>query len=73
MHGLPVVTRDEFEDLDESTAASLLRIRYSALVDAGCELEAAVVLAVHPEVELSDAIALLKRGCPPRTALRILL
>jgi hypothetical protein len=31
------------------------------------------VLASHVEIDLHDASALTRRGCPPETALRILL
>jgi hypothetical protein len=67
-----VITRQSFEALDTETAARLLRARFTALTDAGCDIEDAVVIAVHPEVELGDALDLLRRGCPVKTALRIL-
>ena len=39
----------------------------------GCDAEAAALIAVHPEVSVTEAAHLLERGCEPRTALRILL
>lgn len=72
MRWIPILTTDEFEDLDASTAAELLRIRYRALVDAGLEPGEAAVVAAHPEVDLDETLALVRRGCPVRTALRIL-
>jgi hypothetical protein len=68
-----VVTRQSFESLDTENAARLLRARFAALADAGCDIEDAVVIAVHPEVAIEDALDLLRRGCPASTALRIVL
>lgn len=73
MRWIPILTTDEFEDLDSSTAAELLRIRYRALADAGVEPGEAALVAAHPDVDLERALALVRRGCPARTALRILL
>ena len=63
----------EFLALDAGQAAALIESRYDVLRIAGCGPEAAVVLAVHPEVEICDALTLIRDGCPPRTALAILL
>lgn len=70
---LPTVSRETFETLDTESATALLRCRFEALSDAGCTTEDAILVAVHPEVGLEDALVLLGRGCPGRTALRILL
>ena len=70
---IPTVTADEFEALDDEVAETLIRARFFALTSVGCEPEDAVVVAVHPQVPLDAACALVSRGCPGRTALRILL
>lgn len=70
---VPKVTKDEFEELDGDAAVELLTIRYRALADAGFQREEAALVAVHPEVDVEGVVALVRRGCPVRTALRILL
>ena len=40
---------------------------------AGYDIGSALVLASHVEIDLHNASALTRRGCPPDTALRILL
>jgi hypothetical protein len=47
--------------------------RYEQLAAAGYEPRDAARLARRREVDLHAARALLRRGCPPETALRILL
>jgi hypothetical protein len=69
---IPTVTSEEFEEFDASSALHLLHTRYRTVLDAGFDVEAGVVLAVHPEVDLGAAVALLDRGCPVLTVLRIL-
>jgi hypothetical protein len=49
------------------------RWRLQELVRAGYEPCDALVLSGQPELDLHVAIDLVKRGCPPRTAVRILL
>ena len=66
------VSQDEFLALDGDDAASLIVRRFEALRDLGCDPEAAVVVAVHPEISVKDAAPLLQHGCDPRTVLRIL-
>ena len=50
----------------------VVRWREERLLDAGYDTEAALVIAFDREVDLHLAVSLLKRGCPPDTALRIL-
>jgi hypothetical protein len=50
-----------------------LRWRFEELVRSGYDIGSALVLASHVEIDLHDASALTRRGCPPETALRILL
>ena len=66
------VSQDEFEHLDSETAIALIGDRYRALAEAGFDPEDAVVVAVHTEVALADAVPLLAAGCPGATAVRIL-
>ena len=47
--------------------------RFSQLVGAGFEVNHAVALAVRLEIDLHHATALVARGCPSGTAVRILL
>ena len=47
--------------------------RLEQLVAAGYAADDALLLAVRHEVDLHRALALLRNGCPPETALRILL
>jgi hypothetical protein len=61
----------ELSDDDESER--IIRWRLSELSRAGFEWRSAVVLAARPDVDLHRATALLRRGCPVDTALRILL
>jgi len=51
----------------------ILEWRLEQLIDAGYGKEDALRLAVQTEVDLHRAVALLRTGCPPETALRILL
>ena len=47
--------------------------RYERLVRAGYSERDSMVVAERVEVDLHLAVELLERGCPPATALRILL
>ena len=67
------ISKREFLAFDAEQAAHLIRRRYDAVRAAGCDAEAAVVVAVHPEVAIGDAVDLLRRGFAPRTALAILM
>ena len=65
------MTAAQFELIDETEAEAILRWRSKA-VRSGYDVGSALVLASHVEVDLHDASALPRRGCP-ETALRILL
>lgn len=73
MSGEPGISHDEFVALDDKAAALLIAARYEALRVRGCSAEAAVVVAVHPELNVDAAAELIRRGCSPRRVLRILL
>jgi hypothetical protein len=67
------MTAAQFELIDETEAEAILRWRFEELVRAGYDVGSALVLATHVEVDLHDASSLPRRGCPPETAVRILL
>jgi hypothetical protein len=67
------VTAAQFELIDETEAEAILRWRFEELVRAGYDIGSALVLASQVEIDLHDASALTRRGCPSETALRILL
>jgi hypothetical protein len=52
--------------------AEVARWRLSELVRAGYTWDQGVLLAARPDVDLHDAIKLLRRGCPAETAVKIL-
>ena len=67
------MTAAQFEDLRVDEAAEVLAWRFDALCRSGFDLDAAAVLAANVGVGLHDALALVRRGCPPGLATRILL
>jgi len=75
MSGEPTLQATEAEEVVESVtdpAAKVLGWRVEQLLDAGFDSNAAFVLALDRTVDLHEAIELVRRGCPPETALRIL-
>ncbi len=63
----------ESEQLEAPEMEEVLRWRFEVLVRAGYDAGNAMILASHAEVDLHEATDLLLRGCPPDTALRIVL
>ena len=59
-------------DIVETEAERVERWRTSELMRAGFPGDDAVVLAARFDVDLHDAIALVRRGCPVDLAIRIL-
>ncbi len=57
----------------ETRDSDVLRWRFEELRRAGFETEDALIVAADTRIDLHLATALLRRGCPPETALRILL
>ena len=53
--------------------ARVLSWRVEQLIAVGYDSDAAFVLALDRSVDLHEATALVRRGCPPETAFRILL
>jgi hypothetical protein len=67
------MTTAEFSRLENDEAAQILRWRLRSLTAVGYDLDDAVVLASHVEIDLHAAAELVLRGCPSDTAVRILL
>jgi hypothetical protein len=67
------LTAAEFELLDEREAVGIICSRLHELMEGGFELDEALTLAVAPHVDVREATELIRCGCPPETALRILL
>jgi hypothetical protein len=67
------MTATDFEDLRVDEAAEVRAWRFEALRRSGYESDAAVMLAARVEVDLHEAVDLIRRGCPPALAARILL
>ena len=66
------MTAAQFELLGSSAAEELLRARFEALAEWGCPLGDALIIATHVEVDIVDAVALLRHGCPADLVLPIL-
>lgn len=58
---------------EDDELVRVLEWRLVQLVRGGYDPADAGVLASHPEVDLHEALRLVERSCPPKTALRILL
>ena len=56
-----------------SESSRVICWRLAGLAEAGYPDESAAILATCSDIDLHQAIDLLRRGCPPETALRILL
>jgi hypothetical protein len=62
------VTAAQFETIDETEAEMILRWRFDELARSGYDVDSALLLASHVEVDLHEASTLLRRGCPTETA-----
>ena len=60
------------EEHAPNPAARVLSWRIEQLIAVGFDSDAAFVLALDRAVDLHDATELVRRGCPPNTAFRIL-
>jgi hypothetical protein len=67
------MTAAQFELINDTEAEAILRWRFEELSRGGYDIGSALVLASHVEVDLHRAVELTRSGCPPATALRILL
>ena len=76
MSGEPTLQTLEVDEeiiVSRDPAAVVLGWRVEQLIAAGFDSDAAFVLALDRTVDLHEATELVRRGCPPQTALRILI
>ena len=66
------MTAAQFELIGATAAEQLLRARFEALAEWGCPLDEALLITTHVEVDIVDAVALLRHGCPAELVLPIL-
>ncbi len=66
------MTAAQFEALHIDEAADVLAWRFDALCRSGYDLDSAAIVASNVEIDLHTATSLVLRGCPPETAIRIL-
>ena len=67
------MTVTQFDTLEAAAAEAVLRWRLEVLTRAGFDPANAMILASHVEVDLHAAADLVRRGCPPETAVQIVL
>jgi hypothetical protein len=67
------MTAAQLEQLDTGEARQIVHWRFDSLVRAGYAERDAMIVAMQVHVDLHLAVDLVGRGCPPDTALRILL
>ena len=67
------VETDVLEENAPDPAARVLGWRIEQLIAVGFDSDAALVLALDRSVDLHEATELVRRGCPPQTAFRILI
>jgi hypothetical protein len=76
MSGDPTLEAVEVEPAEDNVpdpAARVLGWRIEQLIAVGFDSDAALVLALDRTVDLHEATELVRRGCPPQTAFRILI
>lgn len=73
MAAVLLTTRMETAQKSGQRDADVMRWRFEELRRAGFEKEDALIVAADVQIDLHLATTLLRRGCPPETALRILL
>ena len=61
-----------FSPMARRDASEVLRWRFERLLDAGYDRETASALANRVEIDLHLAVRLVGNGCPPETAVSIL-
>lgn len=66
------MTAAQFDLIGSTAAEQLLKARFEALAEWGCPLDDAVLIAGSIEVDIVDAVALLRNGCSAELVLRIL-
>jgi hypothetical protein len=73
--GDPTITAQATEVVEDSApdpAAQVLGWRIEQLIAVGFDSDAAFVLALDRNIDLHEATELVRHGCPPHTAFRIL-
>ena len=73
MKGMESVLEEITADVYDEKQAAVIEWRVETLKRAGFESDDALELAFDKDVELHAAVRLVERGCPPATAVRILL
>lgn len=66
------MTAAQFQTLEPASADELLRARFEALAEWGIPLADAHAIAHHVSVDVLEAVALLRHGCPASLVLPIL-
>ncbi len=66
------MTAAQFQTLEQGSADELLRARFEALAEWGTPLADARAIAHSVNVDVAEAIGLLRRGCPAGLVLPIL-
>ena len=72
----PTLEAQQLEEVAENgpdPAARVIGWRVEQLLAVGYDSDAAFVLALDRTVDLHEATELVRRGCPPQTAFRILI
>ena len=67
------MTAAQLEELEASEVDAVRRWRFDQLVRAGYEVEDAIELAFHVDIDLHLLTSLVRKGCPSSTAVRIAL
>jgi hypothetical protein len=73
MSAVETQSDDLAEESGPDPVAKVLGWRIEQLLAAGFDSDAAFVLALDRDVDLHEATKLVARGCPPATAVRILI
>ena len=66
------MTAAQFRTLEPASADELLRARFEALAEWGIPLADAITIAHSVDVDVIEAVGLLRRGCPSHLVLSIL-
>jgi hypothetical protein len=67
-----VVTAAQFETLEPTSANELVRARFEALAEWGIPIGDARAIAHSVQVDVIEAVSLLRRGCPSHLVLPLL-
>jgi hypothetical protein len=67
------MTAAQFEELEAPEVEAVLRWRFEEFIQAGFDVGSAMIHASHVEIDLHEVTLLIARGCPPETAMQIVL